>query len=314
MKRHLLASTMILAASLGAAQAEVTLSGSARMGVIDNFGADNTGFTSRARVEFTLSGETDGGLSFGASFRADNAVGANAGTAGSVFISGGFGTLSMGDVDGAANAALGQVDGVGLTGLSDLNELTYLSNGGSDFDGDGNIFDSNETVDPSALYTYSAGDLSVFVSSTNPSDNLDLAVAIGAKYTIGNVSVAAAFENNNDQDGTPSDIDNVMLGVTGTFGAVTAKAIYGQADSLGVTADQFALSLTYTADALSATAFYADDSELSNLPSDITAGSAEAYGVGASYDLGGGAKVVGGYVKNQTADTSAVDLGVSFSF
>ncbi|NJS38490.1 MAG: porin [Rhodobacteraceae bacterium] len=77
-------------------------------------------------MEFTLSGETDGGLSFGASFRADNAAGANAGTAGSVFISGGFGTLSMGDVDGAANAALGHVDGVGLTGLGDLNEVTYL--------------------------------------------------------------------------------------------------------------------------------------------------------------------------------------------
>jgi len=146
--------------------AEITLSGSARMGVIDDFGDDNTGFTSRARVEFSLSGETDGGLSFGASFRADNASGANSGTAGSVFVSGAFGKLSMGDVDGAANAAVGHVDGVGLTGLGDLNESTFLANGGNDLDADGDITGSNEVEDPSALYTYSAGDLNLYISST----------------------------------------------------------------------------------------------------------------------------------------------------
>ncbi|MEI2688029.1 MAG: porin [Cypionkella sp.] len=107
MKKILLATT-ILAASTGFASAEVALSGSAYMGLLNDFGAgDDTIFISRARVEFTLSGETDGGLAFGASFRADNArngfgLSANNGTAGSVYISGAFGKLSMGDVDGAA--------------------------------------------------------------------------------------------------------------------------------------------------------------------------------------------------------------------
>ena len=164
--KTLLISTVLLLASVSFASAEITLSGSARMGVIDDFGDDNTGFTSRARVEFSLSGETDGGLSFGASFRADNASGANSGTAGSVFVSGAFGKLSMGDVDGAANAAVGHVDGVGLTGLGDLNESTFLANGGNDLDADGDITGSNEVEDPSALYTYSAGDLNLYISST----------------------------------------------------------------------------------------------------------------------------------------------------
>lgn len=139
---------------------------------------------------------------------------------------------------------------------------------------------------------------------------------MGVKYAIGNVSVSAAYEHNNDQDGAPSDIDQYFVGVTGTFGAVTAKAVYGQADSLGVTADQFAVSLTYSADALAVTAFYTDDSDLASLPtgSTISAGSAEAFGLGASCDLGGGAKVVGGYVSNETDDTDAFDLGQSFSF
>ena len=48
MKKVLLA-TSILAATAGFAAAEVTLSGAARMGVIDDFGPNNTGFTSRIR-------------------------------------------------------------------------------------------------------------------------------------------------------------------------------------------------------------------------------------------------------------------------
>ena len=224
--KTLLTSTALLLASVSFASAEITLSGSARMGVIDDFGDDNTGFTSRARVEFSLSGETDGGLSFGAG----NASGASSGTAGSVFVSGAFGKLSMGDVDGAANAAVGHVDGVGLTGLGDLNESTFLANGGNDLDADGDITGSNEVEDPSALYTYSAGDLNLYISSTNPADNLDLAYAVGVKYAIGNVSVSAAYEHNNDQDSAPSDIDQYFVGVTGTFGSVTAKAVYGQAE------------------------------------------------------------------------------------
>uniref|UniRef100_UPI00286BBEF7 porin n=1 Tax=Tabrizicola sp. TaxID=2005166 RepID=UPI00286BBEF7 len=61
MKRILLATTL-LAASSGFAAAEITLSGDARMGIIDDFGTGDTAFTSRARVKFTMSGETDGGL------------------------------------------------------------------------------------------------------------------------------------------------------------------------------------------------------------------------------------------------------------
>ena len=45
--KTLLTSTALLLASVSFASAEITLSGSARMGVIDDFGDDNTGFTSR---------------------------------------------------------------------------------------------------------------------------------------------------------------------------------------------------------------------------------------------------------------------------
>ncbi|MEY4697508.1 MAG: hypothetical protein RIT14_1936, partial [Pseudomonadota bacterium] len=57
MKKILLATT-ILVGTAGFAAAEVALSGDARMGIVNN-GTDTT-FSSRARVSFTMSGETDG--------------------------------------------------------------------------------------------------------------------------------------------------------------------------------------------------------------------------------------------------------------
>ena len=150
MSRILLASTVLTAAA-GMAAADVTLSGDARMGLVNGYdlstGKYETTFSSRARVTFTMSAESDNGLSFGASFRADNANAAEKGTAGSVFISGAFGKLSMGDNDSAAQATVGQVDGVGFTGNGDWHEIIYMG-------------DSS----PSVLYTYSAGDLTFAAS------------------------------------------------------------------------------------------------------------------------------------------------------
>ena len=112
MKKVLLA-TSALAMMAGAASAEIALSGSARMGLIyaDDGTDSSTAFSSRVRIVFTASGETDSGLSFGASMRADQFGGNdNDGSNGSsgntgdtngdstVFISGSFGKLTMGEV------------------------------------------------------------------------------------------------------------------------------------------------------------------------------------------------------------------------
>ena len=131
--KQFLASTAILALTAGFAAAEVNISGSARMGLIDDFGDVGVLMTSRVRVNFDMSGQTDTGLSFGASVRADQSgQGNTANNDSTVFVSGVFGKLSMGDVDGAATAAVGHVDGVGLTGLGDLNESMFIGNGGAE--------------------------------------------------------------------------------------------------------------------------------------------------------------------------------------
>lgn len=310
--KTLLASTAILAATVGIASAEVAVSGSARMGLVDTFGDTGVEFSSRVRINFTASGETDTGLAFGASVRADQSGQGNAANGDStVYISGAFGKLTMGDVDGAANAASGQTDGVGYTGLSDLNEITYLANGGTDFAGPGIGLDDPQ--DTSVLYEYTAGSLSFYLSSTQ----LDRAVgaeakSIAAKYSTGAYAVSLGYENLDAEDSY--EWEQFVLGGSATFGGVTLKAIYADGkNNQGDEWKQHSVSATYAVDAFSVTAFVSDDEDL--LTTDlVSSANARAYGIGASYDLGGGAKVSGGYVKNRTDDTNAVDLGLSFSF
>lgn len=310
--KTLLASTAILAATVGIASAEVAVSGSARMGLVDTFGDTGVEFSSRVRINFTASGETDTALAFGASVRADQSGQGNSANGDStVYISGAFGKLTMGDVDGAANAASGQTDGVGYTGLSDLNEITYLANGGTDFALPGIGLDDPQ--DTSVLYEYTAGSLSFYLSSTQ----LDRAVgaeakSIAAKYSTGAYAVSLGYENLDAEDSY--EWEQFVLGGSATFGGVTLKAIYADGkNNQGDEWKQHSVSATYAVDAFSVTAFVSDDEDL--LTTDlVSSANARAYGIGASYDLGGGAKVSGGYVKNRTDDTNAVDLGLSFSF
>ncbi len=276
MKKILLA-TSILAGFAGAAAAEVTLSGDARMGIIIDSAGDAM-FTSRARVKFTMTGTTDGGLEFGASFRADQATAAQSGntnmSSGSVYISGAFGKLSMGDNDNAANTLVGNVSGVGLTGLGDLNELGFLG---------------HQTTN--VLYTYSAGAVTFALSSGQVGSD-DYSVAV--KYATDAYSVALGYE---DVGGGNTQ---TSLGGSATMGAATVKAViedWSLSPDLG-----YALSVDYVTGPATITAFYADHD-----------GFFSAYGLGASYDLGGGASVVGGIAKQDGVDVVA-DIGVSMSF
>ena len=360
MKKVLLATTMFVAGASVAA-ADVTLSGDARMGVIssqsDNLltpTIDESGlaFTSRARVSFGLSGETDGGLQFGGSFRADNAGGAAGGTAGSVFLKGAFGTISMGDVDGAAQKATGHVAGVGFTGLGDLNESTFVGAGGANLVTQAFAAGPDnpaETTDPTVLYEYSFGDFTVYASHTNTRPvtsgnapaNTGLnsnatAAALGAKYKFGDYAIGLGYEKLSGYIApagvtvaTPlvtaakpldnTNMSHVVLSLEGKVAGLTLKGVIGQASgniagvnvkAPGFSGKQYAASATYTTGALSGTLFYTDDSGIRG------GGGTAAIGLGASYDLGGGAAITGGWARTKVAgrDSSSADLGVTFKF
>ncbi|SUZ31338.1 Porin [Roseibaca ekhonensis] len=280
MKKLLLATTA-LAMSAGYAAADVALSGDARMGIVYNGSlARELSFTSRARVTFTLSGETDGGLAFGGSFRADNAVGASAGTAGSVFISGTFGRLTMGDTAGAAEFIVGDLAGVGLTGLGDLNNNFYISNNPAIFR-------------PTARYDYTMDGLTVALSVENPATAL-FAYSIGASYAMNGFSAGIGYEQIDGGD------DHVIAFLGAEFEGIEGKVTYGESGG----ADQFGVSITGSFDATTVTAFGRQD----------FVGDTH-YGLGASYDLGGGASLVGGVVRNGSlGGFTTADFGLSFSF
>ena len=392
MKQILLASTALVAFA-GAAAAEVAISGSGRMGmvydksifnddiVIVNGDAVRTSdagfrFDSRVRVAFTLTQETDAGVTFGGSVRADNASAGNKGQAGSVFMSGAFGKLSMGDVDGAAESAVGNLSGVGYTGLGDFNEAFYLQQGNSDLD-------SNEELSafalPAALYEYTTGAASFYFSIGNPggigigsdafninddegvnignyevSDAVvDQAYGIGAKYSVDNYSFGVGYESidisgiltdfgadgkkgavkrtagpdglDNTKDDTfaaASDdtktefnntIDNWILGGSATFGGFTLKAQYGEGSGDNLEITQYGISGDYTFDAYTLTAFWRSV-EVKTLD-DVSARDYQPFGLGVTYDLGGGASVAAGVVDPDIlGEDYRADVGVNFNF
>ncbi len=305
MKKVLLA-TSILAASAGFASAEVAVSGSARMGLVHNstldLGGGQTYFSSRVRIVFTASGETDGGLTFGASMRADQTGGNNSDSGGdedgdsngdsTVFISGAFGKLTMGDVDGAADALVGQVSGVGYGPNDDLQEIGFIG-----------------TTKTAAYYEYSTGSLTfgLGVGQTYDVDadlDTDDEASIAVKYSADGYSAALGYEENDTES---------LVSVSGsaTFGAATVKARASDSDVAGADTT-YALSVDYVAGAITVTGFYTD---FGNTGASLDT---QHIGLGATYDLGGGARLAGGVVMQNNdgivPDETFADLGMKFSF
>ncbi len=281
MKKLLLASTALVA-SAGIAAADVALSGDGRMGVVyDSDQTNNFMFTSRARVTFTLSGETDTGLAFGGSFRADNADDASSGTDGSVFISGDFGRLTMGNTNGAAQFVVGNISGVGLTGLGDFQDRTYLANPGD--------------RRPIARYDITIDGFTVALSYTNPGSALNDVASIGVGYEFDGFSIGVGYEN------VANGTDHWIIGGSAEFDGVTVEANYGRSGG----SDQYGIGAGYSFDDIGVNAYYSRNFD-----------GEESFGLGASYDLGGGASLVGGIVRTRTTTPTSTraDFGISFSF
>lgn len=322
MKKILLATTM-LASTAGFAAADVAVTGSARMGLVHvrtgvvvaapavaatpfslataavaaNAGKLETQFSSRVRIVFTGTGTTDSGLTFGASMRADQSGGNSTDTqttngSSTAYISGAFGKLTFGDVAGGAGDYLvGQISYVGFTSLGSTNEIGFLPGTAT-----------------AARYDYTSGNLSFSLGVSQPGAASKAASAnknsIALKYATGAYSGAISYE-------TVQGNNLVSFKGSATFGQATvtlkaAKAKFATVAALPTATKgktEFGVSLDYKVmPALKLTAYFTDHKN-ANLISK---------GIGASYDLGGGASVIGGVVK-YGADTIG-DVGVTMSF
>lgn len=304
MKKVLLATT-VLAMSATVAAAEMTVSGSAVMGLDYNdsaaAGFDKTTTLMETYISFTGSGETDGGLSFGLSatlgqYSTLAPTYVDDGT--SVFISGAFGKLSFGDVAEADEVAT--LSDIGLTGIGTDNVAEALSG------------DSNGGLAHDVNYTYSSGALSFSASArVGAAAGVGIkndSMALGVKYTMGDYYVGLGY-NDTDISAAVGARDGATTSVFagGTFGQVGVKAMYSKFDAdAGAASDLKAWGLTadYTMDAMTLSLAYSDN--------DFAANTKASYGLGVAYDLGGGASVKGGI--GSVNGVSRAQVGVSMSF
>ena len=96
-----------------------------------------------------------------------------------VFVSGAWGTLTLGDTNGADEQWVGDVPGnFSLTGLTDINETRFVSNGGSFGHDGGEVFAADPFARPTVRYDFDYRGFGLSVSTDR-----DLAdIAVGAGY------------------------------------------------------------------------------------------------------------------------------------
>lgn len=366
MKKVLFATTALIAtAGIAAADGHtsIAISGSAEMGVS---GSDNaeTSFFQSVDVRFTLAGETDSGLSFGARIDLDDS-GDVAGGPGLgdvqgenpdaiVFISGDFGTLTLGDTDGGFDAGMQEVN-VGSPGSIADNETAhagYSGNSGLDGTYNGQILSyaysiSGFTVTGSVeLDSRDAGVPLADVADGGPfgtpdqigDDDLfgEAIYGIGASYAGsfggGSYTVGGGYQATADTHaGVLGDQELSIVGVSATVvldmglsaGVNYSMITYNGAGAfLDFEGTHTAIGVSYAFDDITVHANYGQyDWDASALVQDSV-----GYGLAASYSLGAGISAHLGYevseyddvnltaADNIESDDSTWSLGLSMSF
>ncbi len=285
MKKVLLA-TSALALVAGAAAAEVSVSGTARMGILQ-VGTGAAATTYRTRINFSLSGETDGGLTFGAFTRVNiNNAATGPNFSGSrVFVSNGTFTLTVGNADGAVNAASGvwSVPSVGLTGLGFGNMVTGFTQ---------TTFTSTAAGANVVRLDMSMGNIKASVSGGNGNDT-----EIGVGFSLGNVNLGIGYDSGGNGTGGGGTVVTAGFDLAGANITVAAGNITPNA---GAATTNWAIGLKYGIGGGSLLAYAA------------SVGGASNYGIGYNYSLGGGATVKVGVAS--LGGTTRWDAGIGMKF
>ena len=347
MKKVLFATTALVATA-GVASADVAISGYAEMGVFGGSGGTVTQFMQDVDVRFALSGETDGGITFGAGVDLDE-VASNvdvddAGVA--VFISGDFGTLTLGDTDGGFDAGMQEVNAgspgsirddetghrgysgnSGLDGVYDGQILSYsysvssftiiasleMDDGRTDARPFGTPADNANPVPPAAP----AGAVQA-VRSPNDGLRADNIYGIGARYAGtfggGSFTVGGGYQFTNDTHAAVAgDQELSIVGISAVVAldsGLSAGINYSMIDYAGGGAF---LDFDGTHTAIGASYEFGDITVHANYgmfdwSANALVADTEGYGLAAGYALGGGLTAHLGY---GYSETTAVNLSTS---
>lgn len=286
MKKILFATTALVA-SAGVAAADISVSGSAAMGLYGDEAqadaSDQSGVYSMMKVVITGSGTADNGMTFGASI--DASAGEDYDRGDFEYDGGESGTFGLGAVHVASGGLKITVDQDGIDDLSDDDnshdiQIDYSMGDFSvsvtnDIDGDNGVSE----------FSYKAGFSMAGISVTLSGNDVDDSTAIDLGYT---VSDALGLTAHIDQNGGDQETKVGMSYGMGAVGLTASYAMYDTAD------DDWDLGISYSEGAMSVSASTDEESD---------------WELAGSYDLGGGLSAEGG----MNADSDYY-LGVAMSF
>ena len=205
-----------------------------------------------------------------------------------VFISGGFGKITVGDVSAGDNMASGIAD-VGYDGVGVDNVAEGLK-GKSSRD---------------LLYEFSAGGVSFAVSTDTAGDG----AAMGVKYSLDPISVGIGYASESPEGGSKATV--ISAGVGASLAGVSTNLMYSRkSTSGGGSENSVGMDASFAAsDNLTVTIAGASSEDMDMVKS-------SAFGVGLTFDLGGGATLgtgIGSIKEGDDSKTKA-DLGLNLEF
>ena len=315
--KNILFATTALVATAGIASADLAISGFAEIGLSDNNTAgQGWQFHQDVEVTFTMSGETDTGLSFGTSVQLDEGGTTGAGTdtadddGYAVFVSGGFGTVTMGDTDGAFDWAMIETN---VTGGSIADDETlhsgFTGNAGLDGTEDGQVL----------RWNYSMGAIGIAASleqdGNNAANTNDDATGFGLTYALDAGGTTISFGVGMQDATATSDITGFSVKAAMDNGLTLAANMSDQTTSATTSVDRVGFGLGYTMDALSVGINWGEATTKTTGAADAVA---DGMGLAVNYDLGSGAVAQFGYSNGKAtaaaASVTRMSAGLALSF
>ena len=281
MKKILLASTALVA-STGFAMADgnISWSGSANMGLkySDN---GTTQVHNEIDIGMAATGETDGGIGWKVEMGldTDNTDASRGKTvdAGSVSISGDFGTIRVGAVSSAGTSI-----GIGDVGFD-----------GSAIDSAAHKGRNAGSTAPDVQWNYTMDDIALHASTNTSNDDNAIAVS----WTSGSMAIAIAHSAEGSTGGATANAMTVGTSV-GSFAVKGVATSHSTANF-----DSVGLSASMPVDGLGTVTFITGSNDTD---------AKSSYGVGFAKALGGGATLKGYYGSVNGNDVA--DLGINLSF
>lgn len=328
MKKVLFATTALIATA-GMAAADVRLSGYGRFGLDYNeandsvAGRSSTNITSRLRLQFDMTAETDSGVAFAARYRAQ--AESRDGTAGTAVFNGArFGvsyagiTVNVGNIIGAIENLSGfyletRTAGLGIDGAGFQSNVGNA--GGSAFAWD--AYSSAGAGANGLEVLYAAGDFKGHISYSQAnggavagSANGTQRTAVNVAYSFGDWTAALGYQDSNVLG--ENKIIATVAGDIGQFGVRLAYA--NNQDINGAGGDVDKIGLYGNMDIGSSSNILVFVTSEDN-PSGTGVGGTDGvgYGIHYHYDLGGGASFEAGWGET-SSDNTTVQAGVYFSF